>query len=51
MAVMVDPPQRDSADERSAQTATAELRTITTIAPAVVPLRGAGQGAGFASVA
>ncbi|MGA8463016.1 MAG: hypothetical protein WB688_02540, partial [Trebonia sp.] len=37
MAVMVDPPQRDSADERSAQAATAELRTITTIAPAVVP--------------
>jgi hypothetical protein len=35
MAVMVDPPQRDSADERSAQAATAELRTITTIAPAV----------------
>src|SRR5580693_5176978 len=37
MAVMVDPPQRDSADERSAQAATTELRTITTIAPAVVP--------------
>ncbi len=35
MAVMVDPPQRDSADERSAETATAELRTIATIAPAV----------------
>jgi hypothetical protein len=38
MAVMVDPPQRDSADERSAQTATAERRTITTIAPAITPL-------------
>src|SRR5215469_12910687 len=37
MAVMVDPPQRDSADERSAQTATAELRTITTIAPTIAP--------------
>jgi hypothetical protein len=37
MAVMVDPPQRDSADERSAQAATAELRTISTIAPAVAP--------------
>jgi hypothetical protein len=29
MAVMVDPPQRDSADERSAQ---AGLRTIATVA-------------------
>jgi len=38
MAVMVDPPQRDSADERSAQTATAERRTITTIAPAITPV-------------
>ncbi|HZZ53338.1 MAG TPA: hypothetical protein VFE26_03545, partial [Trebonia sp.] len=37
MAVMVDPPQRDSADERSARTATAELRTITTIAPVAAP--------------
>src|SRR5215472_12357877 len=35
MAVMVDPPQRDSAEERSAQAATAELRTITAIAPAI----------------
>ena len=51
MAVMVDPPQRDSADERSAQTATAELRTMTTIAPAVTPLRGTRPGPGFASVA
>ena len=31
MAVMVDPPQRDSADKRSAQPVTAGLRTITTV--------------------
>ena len=37
MAVMVDPPQRDSADERSAQTATGNLRTITTVAPTIAP--------------
>src|SRR5215470_8804095 len=37
MAVMVDPPQRDSADERSAHAATAELRAIATIAPAIAP--------------
>src|SRR5580693_6582288 len=46
MAVMVDPPQRDSADERSAQAATAELRTITTIAPAVVPPAAPAQAPG-----
>ena len=48
MAVMVDPPQRDSADGRSAQTATAELRTITTIAPAVVPPAAPAQAPGSA---
>jgi len=37
MAVMVDPPQRDSADERSAHTATGNLRTITTVAPTIAP--------------
>ncbi len=46
MAVMVDPPQRDSADGRSAQAATAELRTITTIAPAVVPPAAPAQAPG-----
>src|SRR5579862_5103046 len=46
MAVMVDPPQRDSADERSAQTATAERRTITTIAPAITPLPAPAQAPG-----
>src|SRR5690554_5762849 len=46
MAVMVDPPQRDSADEGSAQTATAELRTITTITPAVAPPAAPAQAPG-----
>jgi hypothetical protein len=35
MAVMVDPPQRDSADKRSAQTVAADLRTITTVHPTI----------------
>ena len=34
MAVMVDPPQRDSADERSAQ---ADLRTVATVTPTIAP--------------
>src|SRR6201996_7721332 len=37
MAVMVDPPQRDSADERSAQPATADLRTMTKVAATIAP--------------
>jgi hypothetical protein len=37
MAVMVDPPQRDSADERSAQ---ADLRTVATVTPTITPAAG-----------
>src|SRR6201996_9578612 len=37
MAVMVDPPQRDSAAGRSAKAATVELPAITAVDPAIAP--------------